>query len=65
LGNDRPKIVSEIETIIWEEILKTAKGIQTVHDAASKIIGRIPKYYDHLDADTCGWFMLSMLHRLF
>jgi hypothetical protein len=62
LGNDRPKIISEIETIIWQEILNIARGKKTVHDAASKIVERLPEYYEHFDADTRGWFMLSTLH---
>jgi len=62
LGNDRPKIVSEIERIIWEEIFETAKGLQTVYDAASNIVDRTPKFYDHFDDETSGWFMLSTLH---
>lgn len=64
LGNDCPKITFEIEGIIWEEILNVAKGMPTVHDAASNIIDRIPKIYDHLNDVTCGWFMLGMLYYL-
>jgi hypothetical protein len=61
LGNDRPDIVSEIEKIIWDEIIDIAKGVQTVHDAASNIVDRIPEVYSHFDAEICQWFKPSTL----
>jgi len=57
----RPKIVTEIETIIWEEIFALAKGSKTVQDAAYDIVERIPEIYDHFHVDERGWFKLGML----
>ena len=62
LGNCRSKIISDIETIIWEELFNIAQGMQTVQEAASKIMQCIPESYNHFDAEIYGWFMLSTLH---
>jgi hypothetical protein len=51
--------VWEIEAIIWEELFDLAKGIRSVYDAASNIVERIPEFYEHLNADIYGCFMLS------
>jgi predicted amino acid-binding ACT domain protein len=64
LGNDRPKIVTQIEKIIWEEIMDIANGSQTVHDAAANIVERTPETYDHFDEDMRRWFMLCTLRYL-
>ena len=48
--------------IIWQEIFNIANGSQSVYDAASNIVKRTPEFYDHLDAEIQGWFMLSTLY---
>ena len=66
LGNQHPKIVTEIETIIWEEIFDLANGMQTVHDAAFNVVNHIPTVYDHFQEDDRRWFKLGkLLHRHF
>ena len=62
LGNKRPKIISDVEKVIWKEIFDVAEGEQTVHKAASNIVENISDVFENVNAETRGWFMLSMLH---
>ena len=53
-----PEIISRLENKIWNEIIDIANGTQSVYDAASRIVLSIPENFDHIDAETCDWFML-------
>lgn len=60
LGNERPDIISQIEDTIWGELFRVARGLQTVREAASKIVANIPHDFDSVEAEMRSWFKLSM-----
>lgn len=60
LGNNRPTIIVEIEKEIWKQLFAIARGYQTVHQAADKIIEAFPASFDNVDPEIRKWFIVGM-----
>ena len=50
----------ETEALIWKELLKIARGMQTVHDAAKNIAGNMPKNLERINEDVRHWFIFGI-----